>query len=148
MKRVLDYLGKHNVLNLATHGPAGPWAAAVFYVNDGFTLYFLAAPTSRHSTNLTENPQVSGCIQDDCADWAQIKGVQLEGLVAEIAGAEQESARKLYAEKFPLFKNLNRVPHAIIEALARIRYYKLTARRLYFIDNSVAFAHREEIPLE
>jgi hypothetical protein len=34
----LSYLEAHNVATLATNGPEGPWAAAVFYANTGFTL--------------------------------------------------------------------------------------------------------------
>ncbi|APR05899.1 hypothetical protein [Thauera chlorobenzoica] len=37
----LTYLQRHHVMTLATHGAGGPWAAAVFYVNDGADLYFL-----------------------------------------------------------------------------------------------------------
>ena len=29
---VAAYLADHHVMTLATHGPDGPWAAAVFYV--------------------------------------------------------------------------------------------------------------------
>ena len=46
------YVEGHNVMTLATHGPEGVWAAAVFYANDGFTLQFLSAPSSRHSRNI------------------------------------------------------------------------------------------------
>lgn len=42
-ERVLDYLREHHVMTVATHGSEGPWAAAVFYVNDGFTLFCLSA---------------------------------------------------------------------------------------------------------
>ena len=31
---VADYLGGHHVMTLATCGPEGPWAAAVFYASD------------------------------------------------------------------------------------------------------------------
>ena len=37
-----SYLEQHRVMTLATCGPDGPWAAAVFYVSVGSTLYFLA----------------------------------------------------------------------------------------------------------
>ncbi len=51
--QVIEYLDRHNVMTLATVGPQGPWAAAVFYVHDldvrgGLRLHFLSAPTSRH----------------------------------------------------------------------------------------------------
>ena len=48
----LDYLNSHHVLTLATHGPEGVWAAAVFYTNDGFRLYFLSAGHTRRARNM------------------------------------------------------------------------------------------------
>lgn len=58
-EKALAYLESHNVMTLATHGPEGLWAAAVFCVSDDFKLYFLSAPTTRHGRNLTENPRVA-----------------------------------------------------------------------------------------
>ncbi len=63
--KALAYLRDHNVMTLATIGAQGLWAAAVFYVNDGFTLYFLSAPTSRHSLNIESQSTVAATIQED-----------------------------------------------------------------------------------
>lgn len=146
-ERVLDYLRGHHVMTLATHGDSGPWAAAVFYVNDGFTLYCLSAPSSRHGTNLAQNPRVSATIQEDCADWPEIKGVQLEGAACEISGEEERRARSLYGEKYPVVGKLAQAPAAIVKAMAKVRWYKVVPERLYFIDNSAGFGHRDEIDL-
>ena len=35
---VLDYLKTHNTMTLATTRDNRPWAASLFYANDGFTL--------------------------------------------------------------------------------------------------------------
>jgi uncharacterized protein YhbP (UPF0306 family) len=143
----LGYLRDHHVLTLATHGGEGLWAAAVFYVSDGFTLYFLSSPASRHCLNLAQNPRVSATIQEDYADWPEIKGVQLEGAAGEISGDEETRARKLYGEKFPVVGKLAQAPAAIVKAMAKVRWYKLVPERLYFIDNSAGFGHRDEIGL-
>ena len=50
--RVAQHLQSHHVATLATTGAQGVWAAAVFYVHDGWALYFLSSPTSRHCANL------------------------------------------------------------------------------------------------
>lgn len=81
-----EYLAGHNVMTLATHGPMGLWAAAVFYVNDGWQLYFLSAGHTRHATNLAASPRVAATIQEDYADWEAIKGIQLEGTVRLLEG--------------------------------------------------------------
>lgn len=145
--RVLEYLRAHHVMTLATHGADGPWAAAVFYASDGLTLYWLSAPSSRHSVNLARSSRAAATIQEDYADWPGIKGVQLEGIAGEISGAEEKRARTLYGEKFPVVGKLSQAPASIIAAMAKVRWYRIVPARLYFIDNSVAFGHRDEIDL-
>ncbi len=145
--RVRGYLRDHQVATLATHSNEDPWAAAVFYVNAGYTLYFLSSPTSRHCLNLAENPRVAVTIQEDYADWLEIKGIQIEGVVIELSGAEEGLARKLYGQKFPIVGKLAQAPAAIVKALAKVRWYKVVPHRLYFIDNAVSLGHREELDL-
>jgi len=146
-QRVQAYLAAHHVVTLATGGEEGPWAAAVFYVHEAWTLYFLSAPTSRHSRNIARSPRVSATIQEDYSDWREIKGVQLEGIAARLSDDEEERVRALYAAKFPLLRNAADAPGAIAAALKKVGWYRLVPQRAYFIDNSVAFGHREEIDL-
>lgn len=145
---VADYLAGHHVMTLATQGPDGPWAAAVFYANDGGRLFFLSSPGSRHCRNLAQDPRCAATIQEDYGDWPQIKGIQLEGRVSELQGEEEARARERYAEKFPLVGRLASAPPAIVKALARVRWYRLLPERFYFIDNSRGFGQREEIELD
>ena len=145
--RALAYLRDHNVMTLATDGPQGLWAAAVFYVNDGFTLYFLSAPASRHSLNIEAQDNISSTIQEDYKDWREIKGIQLEGEANRIAGAEQAAAIARYGLKFPIVGNLAAAPAEIAKAMSRIVWYKIAPTRLYFIDNSLGLGHRDEVSL-
>jgi uncharacterized protein YhbP (UPF0306 family) len=138
----LRYLQTHHVLTLATTGPAGVWAAAVFYVNDGFDLYFLSAGHTRHARNMAETPSVAGTIQEDYDDWAAIKGIQLEGRVYALAGSAATQARAFYEQRFPFIAT---APPRIREALASVTWYRLVPARLYFIDNGVAFGHRGRV---
>jgi uncharacterized protein YhbP (UPF0306 family) len=140
---VADYIAARNVMTLATQGPEGPWAAAVFYAGDGSSLVFLSSPESRHCRNLAQDARCAATIQEDCSDWAGIKGIQLEGRVLELQGDERESAQRLYAAKFPVAVPAD-APPAVREALAKVRWYRLLAERLRFIDNGKGFGHREE----
>ena len=79
-------------MTLATHGPEGLWAAAVFYVSDGFELTFLSAGHTRHARNMAASPAVAATIQEDYSDWAAIKGIQLEGTTQQLAGNERATA--------------------------------------------------------
>lgn len=147
MTSALTYLAEHHVMTLATHGADGPWAAAVFYVNDGYALLFLSSPESRHARDFVSNPRVAATVQEDYAAWAEIRGVQLEGIVREVTGAEAARARALYGAKFPVVGTPGEAPAPIAAALARARWYALTPLRLHFIDNAIAFGHRQEVAI-
>ena len=138
----LDYLNSHHVMTLATHGPEGLWAAAVFYVNDGFEFYFLSAGHTRHAQNIAAAQRVAATIQEDYAEWSVIKGIQMEGTVRQLSGRDREMAFRIYAGKF---RFLEQPISAIEMALARVNWYRLSPERLYFIDNSRGFGHRDEI---
>lgn len=143
-EHVLDYLRAHRVMTVATTGPEGPAAAAVFYASDGLDFCFLSAPDARHSRNLRADPRVAVTIQEDYAGWQTIRGVQLiaEGRVLE--GEEEGAARVLYAAKFPGILDGQPEESGLARALAKIRWYRLRATWVRFIDNSRGFAHREE----
>lgn len=146
-QRVRRYLEAHSVLTLATAGPQGPWAAAVFYAGDEHGLVFLSSPSTRHASELARQPRVAATVQDDTADWAAIKGVQLEGTATELQSDERDEAQRLYARKFPLVAGGPGAPAAIAQALAKVRWYRLRPERLFFVDNSLGFGHRDELLL-
>jgi uncharacterized protein YhbP (UPF0306 family) len=144
---VADYLVTHHVMTLATHGADGPWAAAVFYASDGCELIFLSSPASRHGLDLAQDARCAATIQEDYREWAEIKGIQIEGRVRELRGEEERHAQRLYGGKFPLLSPLAHVPPVIVKALAKVRWFRLVPERFHFIDNSKGFGHRDEIPL-
>lgn len=145
--RVLRYLQDHNVATLAACDSGNPWAAALFYASDEFILYFLSSPTSRHCRDLDQNPHVAVTIQENYSDWLEIKGIQIEGIASEISGIEEEKARRLYGQKFPVIGMLSKAPSAVVKALAKVRWYKIVPQRLYFIDNSLGLGNRDEVNL-
>lgn len=143
--RALAFLEAHHVLSLATAGEEGPWAAAVFYASRGFTLWFLSSPSSRHARNLAASRRAAATVQDDTDDWRAVKGLQLEGAVRLLQGAEAEEARALLGARFPVVAGGG--PPEIAAALARVGWYRLTPQRLYLVDNAAGFGRREEVPL-
>ena len=145
--QVAAYLAGHHVMTLATQGPQGPWASAVFYAGDGASLIFLSAPNTRHCRNLAQDARCAATIQEDYREWSQIKGIQLEGRVIELQGDEEKHAQRLYGEKFPVVGAVADVPPAIVKALAKVRWFRLVPEHFHFIDNSKGFGHRDEIDL-
>lgn len=143
--RALTFISQHHVVTLATSGPEGLWAAAVFYAHQLFDLYFLSSDSTRHAKNLSSSPQVAATIQDDYDDWPGIQGIQLEGTVDQLAGADLEMARNLFQERFPF---LNNAPDPILSALTRVSWYRLRPEKMYLVDNTQGFGHRDEVPLK
>lgn len=141
-ERALAYLSEHQVLTLATAGPNGVWAAALFYVNDDFDIYFLSAGHTRHAQHVARNPRVAATIQEDYGGWEEIKGIQLEGTVQLLAGSRQQEAASLYRTKY---RFLAEADSAMEAALAGVNWYHLLPERLYFIDNSRGLGHRDQI---
>ncbi|NMG28319.1 pyridoxamine 5'-phosphate oxidase family protein [Aromatoleum evansii] len=139
---LLNYLRCHHVMTLATQGPEGPWAAAVFYVNDGPDVYSLSAPSTRHARNLAADPRVAATVQDDYSDWRQVRGIQLEGDVTRLDVPASAQAATRFARKFP-FTDARLADQVIAMALNKIAWYRLRASVLYFIDNSRGFGSRE-----
>ncbi len=137
----LDYLASHNVLTLATNGEQGVWAAAVFYINTGFSLAFLSAQHTRHAQNIASSSHIAGTIQEDYDDWQAIKGIQLEGTVHKLEGVSRETTIENYLEKYPYVDSTPQLRGA----MQRVNWYRLTPTRLYFIDNSLGLGHRDLI---
>ncbi len=141
-RQTLEYLQTHRVMTLATTGPDGVWAAALFYVNDGFDLIFLSARHTRHAQNMSSQPQAAAAVHEDYRDWPKIQGIQLEGTAAELTGAAKATAVARYLRKFPFIAQPN---PQIAQALTKVNWYRLRPSRLYFIDNSKGLGHRSEI---
>ncbi|HXG52219.1 MAG TPA: pyridoxamine 5'-phosphate oxidase family protein [candidate division Zixibacteria bacterium] len=150
-RQILEYLKSHNTMTLATCADGVPWAATVFYASDGLSLYFFSAPDTRHSENLARNPRVAVTIQEDYRDWRAIKGIQLEGSVAPVeSAAEKARAMAVYALKYPEVIKLFTDPASGIfyRAFLKVRFYRVSPRRILFIDNEQGFGNRRELLVE
>jgi len=138
-----SYLQDHHVVTLATADSDGPWASAVFYVADGLDLIFLSAPHTRHAKNFDGG--VAGAIHDNLENWEELKGVQLEGRCEVLEGDERTQAIGIYQTRFPVTGP--DAPAPIAAALDKVNFYRFTATRMNFIDNSQGLGHRESLEL-
>jgi uncharacterized protein YhbP (UPF0306 family) len=147
-ERIAAFLDAHHVVSLATCGPSGPHAASVFYVRDGFALLWVSDPSSRHSIELEADARVAATVAPDYFDFGDIRGVQLSGHahVMTIA-SDSANARLLLEARYPALKQLAQGPPALREAYARVKFYRLTPRRLVLIDNSRGFGHKDTLEL-
>ena len=149
-RQVLDYLHAHNTMTLATCAGNVPWAATVFYASEELNLYFFSAPDSRHCANLAANAKVAVTVQEDYRDWREIKGVQLEGNVALVDSVlEKAKALAVYARKYPDAIKLFSDPSSGVlhRAFLKVKFYRVTPERVFFIDNAQGFGKRQELIL-
>ncbi len=166
---VLQYLRGHYTMTIATASDSAPWAAAVFYASDDFSLYYLSDPASRHSQDIAANPQVAITVNEDYHDWRQIKGLQMAG-TAGLVATEDEMSRAVatYVKKYPftaaylklmsspfpkivgqLDRLLAKLPFTPgLPATFTVRFYRVTLSHIRFIDNEKGFGHHEELSLE
>lgn len=147
---VRQYLEAHSTLSLATTDGTGSWAASLFYATDArLNFYFVSDTESRHCLDISADERVAATINDDCADWNAIVGVQFNGNAGPVPPAERVRIEKLYLTKFHAIRELIEAPESdqekiISERLKAAQFYRITPQWLRYIDNSRAFGHKEE----
>jgi len=151
-ERVLAYLEDHTTFNLATAGPAGVWASAVLYINEGIELYFTSVGATRHGQNIHATGIVAGTINEDCRSYETMRGIQLQGTVAHVTDHnELRRAVRAYLRRFPFAAALwngETNPEVIARDPGSHNFYRITPTKLLFTDHEYALGSREELPLE
>ncbi len=157
MESIPDYVRQfievHSTLSLATAEGTRPWSASVLYATDArLNFYFVSDPKTRHCLDVAGDAQVAATINDDCADWNAIIGVQLSGRAEPVSPSERAQVEKLYLAKFKAVRELIEAPKSdqeklIAERLGNAQFYRITPQWLRYIDNSQAFGHKEEFLL-
>ncbi len=147
--RIAAFLASHTTLTLATIGPDGPAAAAVFYAADGnLNLYFLSEDQTQHGRNLLADPRVAGTIQADDQDWRELQGMQMRGEAKPVSAAQLPHAAAIYGNKFAFVGALlagAQGPGALVGPLARARFWVLQPTWFRLVDNTVRFGFKEEL---
>lgn len=145
---ILAFLASHNVIHLATMADGVPHVASLFFANDGFTLYWVSDPGTRHSCQLASVPQVAATVAPEVSSYKDIKGLQIVGRASRIEGLAGSSVGlKALAGKFNFFKDFMSGPVALVERLGKTAVYRLDAERITFIDNSKGFGHKDVLDL-
>lgn len=143
----------HNTLTLATIADGSPWAASVFYVSDAdFNLYFVSDQRTRHAQEMLGNPRVALAINADVDGWNDVRGLQIEGDAARVAGAGRATALALYLAKFASVRALFEAPRnadeqTIVQRLRNTDFWRVTPRFIRLIDNARGFGFKRELRL-
>ena len=128
-----------------------PWAAPVFYVNDGFRLYRLTSPQGRLGANLRANPRAAIAILSRAGNWQGLQGVQMEGKVRQVdSWTDYVRCARRFLRKFPgLAANvMARAGGGRMRRKARhLRFYVLEGDTCWYTDHSGGFGNRIEFDL-
>ena len=147
--RIAAFLDAHHVMSLATCGPHGPHAANVFYVRDGFALFWVSDPNSRHSVELKANGRIAATIAPDYHDFGEVCGLQICGDAGCVTGAaERRHARTLLKGRYPFLNRLSDGPPAMKDAYEAAELYRLDPHRMVIIDNRRGFGHKDTLNLK
>ena len=137
--KISDYLASHPYLRLGTATEdSTPQVHTVGYVSEGCTAYFVTDRKSRKAENILKNPAVAYAVDENYENFMAIQGVQMEGM-ATIITSETEAIRllDLMAQKFPGMEDMPPNPELVI--------FKIEPTKGYFLDNTVAFGHRDMV---
>ncbi len=149
-KAFADFLAAQTTLTLATLSSDGsPYATDLFYVQTAdLALYFLSDPKTRHIQNLMSEPRVSATIHGESKGWQDIRGVQLTGEAARVhVTAERARGYGLYVARYVFVGQWIRsaaMLGQVHKQLGVVELYKITPRRMRWIDNTQGFGHKEE----
>lgn len=149
-KRALKLIDNCRTMTLATADGDTPWAAPVYYVYVDAGFCFFSDPDSRHVREAAGAEHCAAAIFAEGGSWQQLQGLQMSGKVSRIrTGAVR--ILSAYLKKFPMAKTL--APDGIqgdLQLFAdrfHVRLYRFSARQVLYMDNSVRFGYRKEIPL-
>ena len=137
------FLAERISMSVATTSPTGsPRVADVYFVSDAdLNLYFYSDPASRHSRNIQRDPRVAMTMRIESMDWHEIQGLQVEG-IAQVMDEPPAHHRAwdLMCKKFPFYQSFT-------DAVASLKMYRVTPKRIRWIDNSVSFGYKEDFDL-
>ncbi len=151
---IQQMLEAHNTISLATSRDGKPWAASVFFASDkNLNLFFVSDDHTHHARDIGNGSAVVATANVDCAQWSDVKGLQISGFAEPITGMERVGALQHYLLKFPDVKALFETPRGkdeetIARRLKSATLYRVKPRWIRLIDNSQWFGYKLELDLE
>lgn len=138
---ILDLLGQHRIMTIATLRPDGwPQATTVGYANEGLAIYFLCGPESQKAANLARDNRVSLTIDHDTPQVMEIKGLSMAARATRVTDAvEVAKALELLFSRYPEQQG---VPMQMPKP-EEIAVFKLTPMVISVLDYSKGFAHTD-----
>ena len=92
---ILEVLEKGYLMSLATVDEAGPWVSELVFVHDDdLNIYWLSAPTTRHSQAIEADPRVAATIGLCHGSTGEKVGLQIQGTAEKLEGDILDIAKR------------------------------------------------------
>jgi uncharacterized protein YhbP (UPF0306 family) len=150
---IRNMLEAHNTISLATCNDGEPWVASLFFASDpDLNLYFVSDYRTRHARDIEAGGDAVAAVNPDCKLWGDVKGLQIRGVVTQVAGVDRVNALRYYLGKFADVKALFDAPkgddeQTIAQRLKAANMYRLEPNWIRLIDNSKGFGYKLEVEL-
>ena len=134
-KDVVDFLGLHKLMTLATYG-SHPWIASVFYSFDkDLNIYFISAPTTIHAQQMKKNNKVAVAITDSHQKPSDVKkGLQIFGSIEEISGINKVNYALRHWKNFLNIERPDISFENMKKGLYKGRIFRLTPKKIKLFD--------------
>ena len=103
-RKLIDFIEEHHVLTLATavHGQ-GVHCCNLFYAYDSEANRFIfsSSAQTRHVQQWSAAPEVAASVVLETSVVGQVRGLQIEGVVARPEAEDCKEARAVYLRRFP-----------------------------------------------
>jgi uncharacterized protein YhbP (UPF0306 family) len=133
-----------STLTLSTADASGqPHATPLFYLmGSDCDLYWFSSPASVHSRNVAGTPEAACAIFAATANWKEICGVQMHGMVSKVADRTlRREISEAYRERFHL-GSMFRL------AMAKSALYCFRPYWIRYLDNTRRFGFKFEVTFE
>lgn len=143
---VTRLLDTHSVLTLATVYEGRAHATSLMYVPDGYSLYWLSAPDSRHSRALEANPAASVTIARQYTDFREICGLQLYGSARRLTDKDAlEHGLHCLGTRYPFLQHFRSGAVHLMRHFGGAALYCFEADEITLIDNGRGFAFKRTL---
>lgn len=144
---VEEFIHSCHIMTLGTSDIKSVWTASVYYIYSESEFYFFSKATSRHIMNAEKTGMASGSIHHNPEGWADIKGIQMEGVISR-GGYGEKSLQvfRAYMKRFPFVHEImNRPFSGSLENFTeqfKVKWYRFVPEKMVYLDNAVRFGFR------
>ncbi|HPW65530.1 MAG TPA: hypothetical protein PLY32_05170 [Salinivirgaceae bacterium] len=131
-KPIIDFIGKHHVLTIATSNENNPWCASCFYawIKEKNAFVYTTDHDTRHGLEALKNRNVAANIVLETRIVMKIQGLQISGITFPVDKTYEEIAKTTYLKRFPYAR------------LADLNLWILEPQHLKLTDNKLGFGEK------